>query len=222
MRRQELVGICVWVLFAFPAVADISPPVWANHSSVTTLLEVAEPFPEYAVFRVSTYRTVPPGVDYRKSSGTVITWHYTAEEVAVDPAQPARITGDHSRRYSLYAVPRSAVEPGRQPKDLIEAVAQGKVPGAARLTLDDLEPWDAPRNQAELVVRYRLERTPDGVTFTRMTAHGTTTFDENSTGRRVRPLLAGVLAALALVALGVWWVRRGKRKPAGPSETPAG
>jgi hypothetical protein len=221
VRQRVFIGISVFVLLAAPAMADISPPIWVNHSSVTTILDFDEAFPDYAVFRVATYRTSAPGFDPSKNRGTIISWGYSADEVTVDPANPARITGDGSRRFSLYAIPRSAIESGHDPKDLITAVNQGKVPGAARLSLDDLEKWDAPRDQSELVVRYRLERTPDGVVFIRMTADGSSTFEGNSIGRRYRWMLAGAIAAVGVAAAGLWWTRRRKKKTAVPIAPPA-
>jgi hypothetical protein len=220
MGRRTLLGTVLALAAGGPAVADIAPPVWLHHATVTTVLEVAEPFPDYAVFRVSTYRTSAPGFDRSKNVGNVISSGYSADEVAVAPDRPARITGDNSQRYSLYAVPRSAAGPGRDPRDLIEAVGQGRVPGSAHLSLDHLEPWDASADQSDLVLHYRLDRTPDGVAFTRLTFDGSSTFDGAPNSDRVRWVAAGIAAAVALAGLGLWWAGRGKMKPSGPP--PAG
>jgi hypothetical protein len=209
------------MLLAMPAAADLSPPVWTNHSSVTTILEVSEPFPDYVIWRVTTYRTRGLGIDRTKNPSTLASLTYSAEEVSVEPGQSARITGDIARPYSIYAVPRSATDPGREPSEMIMTVNQGKVPGTARLSLDALESWDAPRDQSEFVVRYRLERTPDGIVFTRMTADGTSTFEGNSIGQRYRWMLAGAFAAVGAIAAGLWWARRAKKNTAAPIASPS-
>jgi hypothetical protein len=195
-----------------PVAADIMPPIWAHHSSVTTVLELAEPLPDYVFYRVRFFRSSGPPSG---AVGTVIRTSSSAEPVSLNPDHPTRVTGDRSNQYSLYAIPRSIVAAHPSPEEAVGAVNRGQVPEAAQLSLGHLEGFDAPTDQSELVLHYRVERKPGGgVAFVPVNDHlWALSADPRSRFRRAS---AGTVGAIGIAGLGLWWARRRWKKSSRP------
>jgi hypothetical protein len=198
------------------AVADVMPPIWAHHSSVTTVLELAEPLPDYVFYRVRFFRSYgrPGG-----GVGTVIRTNSSAEPVSLDPDHPTRVTGDRSNQYSLYAIPGSIVAAHPSPEAAVDAVNRGQVPEAAELSLGHLEGFDAPTDQSELVLHYRVERKPGGGMAFVPVKDGPWALAADPRGR-FRWATAGTVGAIGVAGIGLWWVRRRRNGSSEPGRPP--
>jgi hypothetical protein len=213
------------------ALADAGPPAGKKSVPVTTVVGVAEDFPDYAFFEVSySSRPGPP------HGGTSVstTLHF------VVPGTTLQATGDRRSGGTLYAVPRAVVESAAQWKDflaafekqpapkhlaittsdatwvqLAQAVRKGEIPGAASIRFggsDDL-PADDPRT--EVTERYRVARTAEGVAFVREDRAEPA---EQGGPRRLekvalwRWVAAGIATAVALGLAGVLIASRASRR----------
>jgi hypothetical protein len=212
MTAARRLSVVVALTAGGAALADITPPIWTNHSSVTTVLEVSEPFSDYAFFRVRFFRSHgPPG----RGGLAIPPVNSSAEPITLDPDQPTRVTGSRSNQYSVYAIPRSALAVYPTPELAVAAVNRGEVPDAAELSLTQLEGWGAPADQPERVLRYRVERKPGGgVAFVSVDDL------EAAARRRTRWAIAGVAATVAVVGLGLWRARRARARRLQPNPPP--
>ena len=197
----------VIVLFAaMPASADVTAPIWMKYDTVTVILELDEPMPEFDFYRCDFHRSYMNG---KRHDGT------SYEALAVKAGEPTRVTrGRRAGPFAIVAVRRPGNPPG---------------PKAGTLEFGDVVPWDADLQdrQPEIVLRYRVERAPggEGVVFTR--AEGTRPAADG--GRAVyqgefavRWAVAGVAATLAVCGFGLWLVRRWSRPAtASVSQRPA-
>jgi hypothetical protein len=200
-----------------PARADSRPPVGVKTVPATTVIEVAEPFPDY-VF-LESHITVEPGPRFPGDTVRPVDPPRTFSplaEIDLAPGRPAVFPPRHNIQQHVYAVPRAAVDQFPDRGKLLDALHAGTVPGAGWHLCQASEQLPTADRGASVEVRYRVERTRDGrVEFTRI---GTTPSDDDGSETTVRYAVAGIAATVALAGLGLWLAhRRTARRGPAPS-----
>jgi hypothetical protein len=201
-----------------PARADSRPPAGVKVVPATTVIEIAEPFPDY-VF-LESHITVEPGPRFPRDTVRPVDLPRTfspPEEFDLAPGRPARFPPRPNVQQHVYAVPRTALDQFPDRGTLLDALDAGTVPGVGSHLCQATEQIPAAQPSASVEVRYRVERTPDGrVEFTRLG----TTRSRDGDSATFRWAVAGVVAAVALAGLGLWWAGRGRMKSLTPGGRP--
>jgi hypothetical protein len=199
-----------------PARADSRPPVGVKVVPATTMIELAEPFPDY-VF-LESHITVEPGPRFPRDTVHPVHPPRTFSPLAefdLAPGWPARFSPHPDLQQHVYAVPRAALEQFPDRAKLLDALHAEKVPGAGWHLCGSTEQIPAAQPSASVEVRYRVERTGDGrVQFTRVV----TTRSEDGE-ETFRWAVAAAAAAVALGGFGLWLAHR--RRPARTGTTPS-
>jgi hypothetical protein len=197
-----------------PAWADSRPPVGVKSVPATTVIEIAEPFPDY-VF-LESHIIVEPGPRFPRDTVHPVHPPRTFSPLAeldLAPGWPARSSPQPNLQQHVYAVPRAALEQFPDRGELSNALHAGKVPGAGWHLCQPTEQIPAAQPSASVEVRYRVERTADGrVEFTRI---GTTRSRDGE--EIVRYAVAGIAVAAALAGLGLWLAHRRRLVRNGPA-----
>jgi hypothetical protein len=229
---KRMAAPLLFILCAAPhALADVGPPAGKKSVPVTTVIEVADDFPDYAFFEVSYSST--PGPPPHGGTSVSPTLHF------VVPGTTLKATGDRRSGGSLYAVPRAVAEANPHwrgfrrdfetqvpPKHLAisssdgawvrlaQSVKKGEVPGGLSIRFGGSEDLPTGDPRAEITETYRLARTPTGVAFIRPDG-AEAGIDGGKCGNRGRSaslLAAGVAFSLALLLGGAWVAWRISRR----------
>ena len=214
--RRSLAGVGAIVLLTVRVSADSTPPPGIKPIPVITVIEVAEPFPDYVFLECHVSVSVLTEREYRWN-----TTLRTAEannprpfsplaEINLAPGKPARFAGGRGTQYEVYAVPRAALDRYPDRGDLFAALRDHTVPGAAWHLCKATEGVRFGDTRSDVVLRYRVDRTSaDGrVVFTPLGEDRSGAYDVDAVSSMVRWAVAGVAAAVAVVGLGLWWSRR--------------
>jgi hypothetical protein len=209
-----------------PATADVGPPAGMKYVPVKTVIEAAERFDDYVVFQKHTWTHfgTPPGAP---EQGERPGWRTDTafDAVTLAPDQPASFLGGRRESSTVYAIPSAAHNKFRANEETVAAVDRGELPGAVRLPLGGLEELPAADPQTEVVVRYRAERSAGGGLIFRRADDIPNSPVAGNTSDSVPPpdgtsttrwMIAGVIAAVAIAGLGLWWARRGRMNPSSP------
>jgi hypothetical protein len=201
--------------------ADVPPPA-GNLIPVSGMIEVTEPFADYRFFRVSV-KAAPPG---RKGKAqepgkpeVVIT------EITLTPDKPIKVTGAFLSPVSVYAVPTAAITPGQPLTEVVAAVDQKQLAGASRQSIGSTEVVPASDTRSEVVVRYRVERAENGggLVFRQLDESGSPIESPKVEDDSWMLWVAvGGVAALVIIVLGIWLMRKPARSPVLPASPDAG
>lgn len=230
--KRSLTPLLFALCAASLAQADIGPPAGKKSVPVTTVVEVADDFPDYAFFEVSySSRPGPPPVGGTSVSATL---HFFV------PGTTVKATGDRRSGGSLYAVPRAVAEQNPHwkgflkdfekqtpPKQLsisasdeawvqlARSVKKGEVRGALSIRFGGSEDVPTGDPRTEITETYRLARTPAGIAF--VSPNGAEAgSDGGKCGNQGRPaslLAAGAAFSLALLLGGAWIAWRVSGRP---------
>lgn len=203
----------VVALFALaPARADVAPPPGQKRVPVTVVVEAGEDLPDY-VFIEAGSRTYygsdgppTPGAPPERAGWRTDSW---VNRVDLAPGRPVSSTGGTRDGGSLYAIPKAAAA-GRDDNELIHAVNEGTVAGAARIGFGGSRELPTTDPRTEITDRYRVARTPAGVAFVKVEEPAGESGDDHGPAGRAVPwrwVVAGA-AALAVALAGVWVVWR--------------
>jgi hypothetical protein len=205
-------GLLVWIE---PGRADSAPRSGVKHVPVTLRLELAEPFADY-IF-LESHIQWPHEPDHHR--GTPFPWSrdthdnptFTAlAEIGLTVERPREFVLGPDIQQHVYAVPRAEYEKNSSPNDLFDALNADKVKGAAQKLLSSTEEVGEQDPRSRVVIRYRIERSKDGVIFTKIG-------QEDAGGFRMQGaslyVLVGSLLALSLVGFGIIAVTRRRRPP---------
>ena len=108
--RLLCAGVGTIVLLTVPVSADSSPPPGIKPIPVITVIEVAEPFPDYVFFEC--HVSTPDERDYgwnttlRKAEANHPRPFSPLSEIDLAPGKPVRFSAGRGTQYEVYAVPR--------------------------------------------------------------------------------------------------------------------
>ncbi|MBM3982871.1 MAG: hypothetical protein FJ304_21895 [Planctomycetes bacterium] len=235
MKHSVVLLACCLVSLAR---ADVGPPPGKKVVPVTTTVEVADDFPDFAFFATSFSST--PGPPPHGGSSRGVTLHFFV------PGTTIKWSGDRRSGGRLYAVPRAEAErvPGwkqdaeqyakQNPRKhatistsdeswfaLARAVTEGKVPSAVSVRFGGSEELAVSDARTAITEKVRVVRTPSGVAFVNP--------DDASPAARPREgdpalgpgpaepsfpwkwVVAGGAATLGLLLGGVWLILRSRK-----------
>src|SRR5215204_2345553 len=110
--RLLCAGVGAIVLLTVPVSADSSPPPGIKPVPVITVIEVAEPFPDYVFFEC--HVSTPDERDYgwyttlRKAEANNPRPFSPLSEIDLAPGKPVRFSAGRGTQREVYAVPRGA------------------------------------------------------------------------------------------------------------------
>ena len=231
--RHLWAGLGAIVFVAGPASADSTPPPGIKPIPVITVIEVAEPFPDYVFLECHVAVSTLTEQEYRwnttlrKAEAEKPRPFSTLAEIDLAPGKPARFPGGRGTQYEVYAVPRAALDRFPDRGELFAALRKHAVPGTGWHLCKATEGVRFGDPRSDVVLRYRVDRTPtgDGVVFTPLGEDRSGAYDLDAETRAresmFRWAVAGVAAAVAVAGFGLWVARRPRPNTTGLSQPPA-
>lgn len=190
-----LFAVAVTAVATSVAVADLGPPPGSKYVPVTTTVKLEKSFPEYTFYVMG----FGPGAS-------------PLTKVELDPAKPTPV--DAKSRYGgrLFAVPNAVVKAFKTEKELADALRKEKPPAGVAMTSINNRATLKAADKRTAVERVLVISTGDDKTGLKITEPDADKKDpEEPTAAgpaNGRLLIGGLAAALAVVAGGLWVVRR--------------